>query len=120
MSTLVDSGAPLALGSNWPVSSGHPLESIAVGVSRQTAEGDPPGGWTPHERLRSSARCRPTPRGWPIQGFAENVWGRIAVGASADFVRLDRDPRAIPPLRLPAVGVRATYLRGRPAYSVID
>lgn len=120
MSTLVDSGAPLALGSDWPVSSGHPLEGIAVGVSRQTAEGDPPGGWTPHERLPIERALSAYTAGVAYQGFAENVWGRIAVGASADFVRLDRDPRAIPPLELPAVGVRATYLRGRPAYSVID
>ena len=36
-------GAPLALGSDWPVSSGAPLDGIAVAVSRQTAEGDPAG-----------------------------------------------------------------------------
>ena len=34
------SGAPLAFGSDWPVSSGAPLDGIAVAVSRQTSEGE--------------------------------------------------------------------------------
>lgn len=54
------------------------------------------------------------------QGFAENTWGRISAGATADFVQLDRDPRVTPPLELPTVGVRATYLMGRPAYSATN
>jgi predicted amidohydrolase YtcJ len=38
-------------------------------------------------------------------------------GASADLLTLDRDPRTTPALELPALQVRATYLRGRPVYS---
>ncbi len=34
-------------------------------------------------------------------------------GASADLVWLDRDPRSTPALELPALPVRATYLRGQ-------
>ena len=49
--TLERSGAPLGFGSDWPVSSGAPLDGIAVAVSRRTSEGDPEGGWTPHEIL---------------------------------------------------------------------
>lgn len=120
MATLAGSGAPLALGSDWPVSSGRPLEGIAVGVSRQTAEGDPPGGWTPDEILPIECALSAYTAGVAYQGFAENTWGRISAGASADFVQLDRDPRVTPPLELPTVGVRATYLMGRPAYSATN
>lgn len=49
MRSLHDTGAALAFGSDWPVSSGAPLDGIAVAVSRRTAEGEPEGGWTPHE-----------------------------------------------------------------------
>ncbi len=50
MQTLNRSGAALAFGSDWPVSSGAPpLDGIAVATSRLTAEGQPDGGWTPHE-----------------------------------------------------------------------
>jgi predicted amidohydrolase YtcJ len=54
--------------------------------------------------------------GVAYQAFAESTWGRIIPGASADLVWMDRDPRAAEPLDLPALAVRATYLRGRPAY----
>ena len=50
------------------------------------------------------------------QAFAEGKWGRITPGASADLLWLDRDPRSTPPLELPGVGIRATYLRGAQAY----
>src|SRR6185503_7620711 len=36
MRTLADSGAPLAFGSDWPVSSGAPLDGLAIAVSRRT------------------------------------------------------------------------------------
>ena len=116
MRTLMNSGAPLALGSDWPVSSGAPLDGIAVGVSRRTATGEPEGGWTPHEILPIEAALSAYSAGVAYQAFAEDHWGRIAPGVSADLVWLDRDPRGVPALELPAVAVRATYLRGEPAH----
>ena len=116
MQTLVNSGAPLALGSDWPVSSGAPLEGISVGVSRRTAAGEPEGGWTPHEILPIERALSAYSAGVAYQAFAEDDWGRMMPGASADLLWLDRDPRTTPALELPALGVRATYLHGQPAY----
>ena len=113
MKSLSDSGAPLALGSDWPVSSGAPLDGIAVGVSRQTVEGEPAGGWTPAEILTIERALGAYTAGVANQAFAEGTWGRLAPGASADLVWLDRDPRTTPARELPALGVRATYVRGR-------
>ena len=117
MRSLTSSGAPLALGSDWPVSSGAPLDGIAVAVSRRTATGDPEGGWTPHEILPIEDTLAAYTAGVAYQAFAEGTWGRITPGASADLVWLDRDPRSAPVLDIPAVAVRATYLRGEPAYT---
>ena len=116
MRSLADSGAPLALGSDWPVSSGAPLDGIAVGVSRQTADGDPEGGWTPEEILTIERALSAYTADVAEQAFAEQVWGRLVVGASADLLWLDRDPRDTPALELPAIGIRATYVRGRLGY----
>ena len=116
MATLAGTGARLAFGSDWPVSSGHPLEGIAVGVSRQTTQGDPPGGWTPHETLTIEQALSAYTGGVAYQAFAENTWGRIAPGISADLAWLDRDPRTTPASQLPEVAVRATYLQGRQAF----
>ena len=116
LQTLHRTGAALAFGSDWPVSSGAPLDGIAVAVSRRTAEGDPDGGWTPHEIVPIDLALSSYTAAVAYQAFAEGNWGRIAPGASADLVWLGRDPRSTPPLDLPGVGIRATYLRGAQVY----
>ncbi len=114
--TLDKLGAPLGFGSDWPVSSGAPLDGISVAVSRCTEDGEPDGGWTPHEILPIERSLSAYTAGVANQAFAEGSWGVIAPGASADLVWLDRDPRSTPALELPTVAVRATYLNGEPAY----
>jgi len=114
--TLDKLGAPLGFGSDWPVSSGAPLDGISVAVSRCTEDGEPDGGWTPHEILPIERSLSAYTAGVANQAFAEGNWGVIAPGASADLAWLDRDPRSTPALELPAVAVHATYLNGEPAY----
>jgi predicted amidohydrolase YtcJ len=109
MHSLVESGAPLAFGSDWPVSSGAPLDGIAIAVSR--------GGWTPLELLTIEHALSAYTAGVAKQAFAEGHWGAIVPGASADLVWLDSDPRMTPPEQLPEVGIRATYLSGKSVYS---
>lgn len=119
MRSLAASGAMVAFGSDWPVSSGAPLDGIAVAATRRTVEGEPAGGWTPHEIVPVDDALEWYSTSVAHQAFGdlgELPWGRIAVGASADLVWLDRDPRGEPPLELPAVAVRATYLAGNPRY----
>ncbi|RZT18439.1 hypothetical protein EV589_2696 [Mycobacterium sp. BK558] len=114
--TLDTSGAPLGFGSDWPVSSGAPFDGIAVATSRRTSDGEPDGGWTPHEILPIERALSAYTAGVANQAFADNDWGVLTPGASADLIWLDRDPRATAPLDLPTVAIRATYLRGAPAY----
>jgi predicted amidohydrolase YtcJ len=109
MRSLDDSGAPLAFGSDWPVSSGAPLKGIAVAVAR--------GGWTPQEIMSVDRALSAYTAGVAEQAFAEGQWGTITPGASGDLVWLDSDPRATPPSELPDVRIRATYLSGRSVYS---
>ena len=116
IATLQRSGAALSFGSDWPVSSGAPLDGIAVAVSRRTADGEPEGGWTPQEILPVEQALSAYTAAVAAQAFAENRWGRMLPGAAADLVWLDRDPRRTAPLELPHIGVRATYLQGEPVY----
>ncbi|RZU63063.1 amidohydrolase [Zhihengliuella halotolerans] len=114
--TLASTGATLSFGSDWPVSSGAPLEGIAVAASRQTEDGDPAGGWTPHEILGVDTALTAYTRAVAHQAFADAgsaAWGRLAPGVSADLVWLESDPRAVPPSALARLRVRETYLAGR-------
>ena len=111
--SLADSGAPLAFGSDWPVSSGAPLDGIAIAMSRQTADGEPAGGWTPEEILTVESALSAYTASVAEQAFAEGLWGRLFSGASADLVWLDRDPRDVPALELPGIRIRGTYVQGQ-------
>lgn len=119
MRSIEASGARLAFGSDWPVSSGDPREGIAIAATRRTVDGDPEGGWTPEEILPVELALDAYSSGVAHQAFADLTaapWGEIAPGAAADLVWLDGDPRAIDPADLPKLAIRATYLAGERRY----
>jgi predicted amidohydrolase YtcJ len=109
MRSLDDSGAPLAFGSDWSVSSGAPLKGIAVAVSR--------GGWTPQEIMSIERAMSAYTAGVARQAFAQGQWGTISPGADADLVWFDRDSRSTPAPDLAAVRVVGTYLRADRVYA---
>jgi predicted amidohydrolase YtcJ len=116
MRSIAATGARLSMGSDWPVSSMVPLEGLAVAVTRQTADGNPPGGWTPHERLEPVQALGAYSAGVAYQAFEEDRWGRIAVSLRADLVALAHDPVTVDPLRWDELAVTGTWLGGRRTY----
>jgi predicted amidohydrolase YtcJ len=117
MRSLADSGAPLSMGSDWPVSSMRPLEGLGVAVSRLNADGQPPGGWVPAERLDPATALRAYSAGVAYQAFEENAWGRLTVGRRADLVALAADPFAVPPTEWGRIPVRGTWLSGTATFA---
>lgn len=115
MRSILDDGGRLAFGSDWPCTSGTPVEGLAVAVSRQNDDGEPNGGWTPEEILDIGRSLDAYSRSVAYQAFADlspTGWGRIEVGASADLVRFDHDPNSLSPRELAMTPVRSTYLGG--------
>jgi len=115
MASLLASGAPLAFGSDWPVSSADPREGIAVATSRTTSDGIPEGGWVPHEIINIDAALRAYTVSVAHQAFGDVAavpWGSLRPGMSADMVWLGRDPRNSTPREFPGIPVVATYLAG--------
>ncbi len=115
MHSLAASGAHLAFGSDWPVSSGDPRDGIAVAASRSTSDGEPAGGWTPHEIVDLETALDAYSTAVAHQAFADRAatpWGRLDPGMSADLVWLARDPRDLHPHAIPDVPIRATYIAG--------
>ena len=113
MRTLAGSGARVSMGSDWPVSSMVPLEGLAVALTRQTPDGQPAGGWTPHERLDPVRALAAYASGVAYQAFEEDRWGVLAPGHRADLVALDADPLTVPGLQWAALEVTGTWLAGR-------
>lgn len=111
-----DSGARLALGSDFPVESVDPRLGLHAAATRSDAEGQPPGGWRPEEKLTPWEALRGFTLDAAYAGFAEDEVGSLEAGKRADFVVLAEDPLAVEPARLRALRVLATYVDGRAVF----
>lgn len=114
--SLLDAGARLALGSDFPVEPVNPMIGLYAALTRQDADGEPEGGWRPHERLRAREALRGFTLDAAYAGFAEDAVGTLEPGKRADFVILDADPLAVDAAALRSIEVIATYVDGRAVY----
>jgi predicted amidohydrolase YtcJ len=111
--SLLRAGANVSFGSDWPVSSHEPLAGIAVAVTRQTADGRPPDGWLPDERIGLDAALTAYTAGTAHQMGDEARAGTIEVGRRADLVATAQDLAEVAPRGLGDVEVTGTWLAGR-------
>ncbi|MFJ5966281.1 amidohydrolase [Streptomyces sp. NPDC093060] len=111
---LLRSGARLAAGSDWPVSSPDPLQGIHVAVNRVEPGGTGPV-FLPDERLSLTDALTAYTAGSAYVNHLDDT-GRVAVGALADLVVLDRDPLAGPPEAIAETSVALTYVEGERVY----
>jgi predicted amidohydrolase YtcJ len=88
---MLDNGARLAFGSDFPVESPNPFHGLAVAMSREDAQGRPPGGWLPRQRVSLVEALAGFTTGAAHAGFAEDRIGSLAPGHYADFILIDRD-----------------------------
>ncbi len=110
---VLDSGAALALGSDFPVERVDPLLGIHAAVTRQDASGEPKDGWLPDQRLTLAETLDGFTRGAAFAGHAETEIGTLEVGKRADFTVLSMDPHAVRGRALLAIKVQSTWVDGR-------
>lgn len=112
--SLIDAGAIVAGGSDWPVSaSPNAWEGIHGLVTREDPSGEYPGTLWPEEAITlDEAIAVFTINAAEAMGLADET-GSLAVGKSADFVLLDRDPFARPANELVRTRVDETWFAGR-------
>ncbi|MEU6371061.1 amidohydrolase [Streptomyces sp. NPDC046931] len=113
--SLLRSGARLAAGSDWPVSSPDPLHGIHVAVNRVLPGGSAPV-FLPAERIGLTAALTAYTTGSAYVNHLDDT-GRISPGALADLVVLDRDPYAGPPEEIGGTGVALTYVGGERVFT---
>ncbi|WP_138417483.1 amidohydrolase [Sinomonas gamaensis] len=114
---LLDAGARLAGGSDWPVSvSPNAWEAIYGLVTRQDPSGQFPGTLWPEQAitLREAIRAYTTDSA-EAMGLA-NVTGSLTPGKSADFIVLSADPYEIPIDGVRSLRARQTWFAGRKVY----
>ncbi len=114
--SLLRSGAVVAFGSDWYVTSPNPLEEIEVAVTRISADGSTGEPFLPDERIPLADAIAAFTINAAYVNFHEDRTGSIEVGKLADLVVLDRNLFELEPAALSEVKVLLTLLGGRPVH----
>lgn len=114
---LIDSGALVAGGSDWPVSeSPNPFLGIAGLVTRADPTGAYPGRLWPEQAISLDEAIAVFTRNAARAMGVDDVAGSLKAGKSADFVVLDRNPFDVDPAAVAQTVVGETWFAGRKVY----
>ncbi len=111
--SLLDSGAHLCFGTDFPIERVDPLLGLYAARTRMHPDGTPPGGWLPQQRLDARTAVELYTAGSAYAAFQENELGRIQPGFRADFTILDDDPSTCADRELLDLKVLYTVVDGR-------
>jgi predicted amidohydrolase YtcJ len=116
--SLLDNGATLCFGSDWPGTSAafyemHPKYLIYAAVTRQTLTGEPAGGWFPEQRITVEEAIRAYTINNAAAAFDADKRGSLEAGKLADITVFDRNLLKIPPADILNAEVTHTIVAGR-------
>jgi predicted amidohydrolase YtcJ len=109
-------GVHVPFGTDFPVESINPYNTIYAAVSRQDAEGIPAGGWQPQEKvtIEEAIRCHTVESAYAE--FAEYEKGEIRVGMLADLIVQSKDLLTIEPKEILTTEPVYTIFNGKIVY----
>ncbi|KAF9245006.1 amidohydrolase family-domain-containing protein [Melanogaster broomeanus] len=120
--SLLDHGARLAFGSDFPVEGMNPLSGFYAAVTRLDPNGASPkgpSGWFPEQRLTRQEALRGMTIDAAYASFTEDALGSITPGKRADFVVLSQDIMRVTVDQILKTKVQATIIDGEPVYGSI-
>lgn len=111
--SLVKAGAPLSLGSDWPVDPLNPWQEIMTARTRASVDGGP---LVPNQAISVKRALRAHTMGAARQlGLARKV-GSLVRGKAADIVVVDRNPLKVKPRTIEFTKVLRTMVGGKTVY----
>jgi len=111
--TLIRTGVVIPTGSDFPVEAPDPLLGFYAAVTRTDKAGQPPGGWTPMERMTREQALRGMTEWSAYAAFQEKDKGVLAPGKWADITVTDQDLMRIPEGDILKTRVLVTMVGGR-------
>ena len=87
---LLDAGALIVAGSDFPVEEASPMYGLYAAVTRRDPQGSPPEGWYPGQRMTLDEAIFAFTAAPAIAAFVEDHRGRLVPGFVADVTVFDR------------------------------
>jgi predicted amidohydrolase YtcJ len=110
--SLLDSGAVLALGTDWFVAPINPMLTIYAATTRRTLDGKHPDGWFPEQKLTVEQAVHAYTVGSAFAESQDDIKGTLEPGKLADFDVLSDDIFHIDPVQIEKVKMVTTVLGG--------
>ncbi len=108
---MVEAGATIAFGSDWPVTSENPLLALAVPVHRSKPGSKEPA-WSLDQAIGLEQSWAFYTTAVAYQNFREADLGRCEIGAMADFIILSQNPFELSPREVHTIKIEAIYKAG--------
>jgi predicted amidohydrolase YtcJ len=114
--SVENAGGVLAFGSDWPIVTLNPWVGVQNALTRQTTEGNPPGGFVPKERISLEDAIRGYTLNAAIAGHREKTEGSLEPGKLADLIIVSQDLFRIEPTEIGKTEVLLTMVGGKVVY----
>jgi len=109
-------GGILAFGSDWPIVTLNPWPGVQNALTRQTTEGDPPGGFLPNERISLEDAIKAYTLNAAYAARREKEAGSVESGKLADLIIVNQDLFKIEPTEIGKTEVLLTMVGGKVVY----
>jgi predicted amidohydrolase YtcJ len=114
--SLLNSGAMIAFGSDWGVSSANPFEQIETAVTRMGALGETTEPFYPEERIDLPTAIAAFTINAAYVNHIDDKTGSIEVGKLADLIVLDRNLFELDQADISDTKVLLTLMEGQPVF----
>jgi predicted amidohydrolase YtcJ len=110
---LLETGARLAFGSDWPIVTADVRTGLHTAVTRRNQQGEPADGWQPQLSVTLSQALDAYTTGAAYAEGQDDVKGMLRPGMLADIAAFGEDLFAIEPAAILNVPVTLTVVDGR-------
>lgn len=118
--SVLDTGARVAFGSDWSVSSASPFLQIETAVLRKDPTDDDAEPFLPQERINLESAIKAFTLNAAYVNRLDHVTGTIEVGKFADLVVLDQNIFEINPERISDTSALLTLFQGQPVHGDLN
>jgi predicted amidohydrolase YtcJ len=111
--SLLEVGATLAFGSDWPVVTPDVRVGLHTALTRTNRANEPEGGWQPQLCVTLAQALDAYTRGGAYAEGQDDTKGVLRAGMLADITAFTQDLFALDPHAVPSVGIALTIVDGQ-------